>query len=152
MTKSQRRWSRSGFSRDVLSSKFSWYIFSVRLRNPIVVYDCSSWGMWYCFKGTIPVFDSLTKAAVRPEGSSELIKYIRMNNRVRQSYGVNGDALRDIRFSGIKLHFVFSCHVRWQIHLIQRATNNKTYFYQAKHLFFRPKFDMNIIQRLISRF
>ena len=37
---------------------------TAELHDTIVVYDCSSWGMWCCFKGTILTFDSLTNVAI----------------------------------------------------------------------------------------
>lgn len=55
-----------------------------------------------CLKGTIPAFEWLTNEAIRREDFSELIRYIRASNRVRQSYHVNVWA-----FSWIK--FAFDC-------------------------------------------
>ena len=60
------------------------------LPDSIVAYDCSSRRMQCSLNGTISIYDLLTNAAIGLENSIELMVYIRMNNRIGQSYLLNG--------------------------------------------------------------
>ena len=56
----------------------------------IVVYDCSLWRMRLCHKSTIPARHLLPNVAICPKESYHCIGCIELNDRIRESYRVNG--------------------------------------------------------------
>ena len=56
----------------------------------IVVYDSSFWHMRLCHKNIIRACYSLADVPTGPEDFYDRVGYIKMNNRIRQSYRVNG--------------------------------------------------------------
>ena len=56
----------------------------------IVLYNSLLWRIRLCHKSTIPACYSLANVTVDPKGSYDSTRYIKMNNRIRQSYRVNG--------------------------------------------------------------
>ena len=56
------------------------------LQGKIVEYECSSWRVQCCLRGTVPDHGSVANVATGPELNGDSILYLTMNNRIRQSY------------------------------------------------------------------
>ena len=61
-----------------------------QLHDTIVVYDCSFWCVKCCPKDTVFAGDLLANVAISPVDPSNMLAYITSNNRIRQSYRVDG--------------------------------------------------------------